>query len=272
MLFQELVSPSHKTLLVKDGPSGEIFVDIARRYPGQDFVCLNKTATALLVTNPRLLADVLVHRCYDFGKPPKIAAFLRGFLGDGLIIVEGDRHKFLRKNTMPAFAFRHIKDLYPMMWDKASLLMRTLEKDVVANSAAGSSVVELTTWASKVTLDIIGIAGLGRRLNTVEKDQDPLQQTFEEILEPSREKLLFSAMSFVFGPAFVRLLPWRMNNVFRELAGSLESICRPMLAEKREAIAKKQDDHFDVLSLLIKSNNFSDAELKDQLLTFLAAG
>ena len=31
-------------------------------------------------------------------------------------------------------------------------------------------------------------------------------------------------------------------------------------------------DHFDVLSLLIKSDNFTDNELKDQLLTFLAAG
>jgi cytochrome P450 len=45
-----------------------------------------------------------------------------------------------------------------------------------------------------------------------------------------------------------------------------------MIQEKRVAITEKEDDHFDVLSLLIKTNNFSDEALKDQLLTFLAAG
>lgn len=44
------------------------------------------------------------------------------------------------------------------------------------------------------------------------------------------------------------------------------------MRERREAIKNKGDDHFDVLSLLIESNDFSDAELIDQLLTVLAAG
>ncbi|KAG6990200.1 Cytochrome P450 monooxygenase FUM15 [Fusarium oxysporum f. sp. conglutinans] len=45
-----------------------------------------------------------------------------------------------------------------------------------------------------------------------------------------------------------------------------------MLKEKKAAIMEKQDNHFDDLSLLIKSNNFSDEAIKDQLLTLLAAG
>ncbi|CAH0047114.1 unnamed protein product [Clonostachys solani] len=44
-----------------------------------------------------------------------------------------------------------------------------------------------------------------------------------------------------------------------------------MIQEKRDAVVKNADDHFDILSLLIKSNNFSDEELKDQSLTVLAA-
>lgn len=44
-----------------------------------------------------------------------------------------------------------------------------------------------------------------------------------------------------------------------------------MVREKRETM-QSGEQHFDILSLLIKSNDFSDDELVDQLLTFLAAG
>ncbi|KAJ4152267.1 hypothetical protein NW754_004062 [Fusarium falciforme] len=202
-------------------------------------------------------------------KADKDQLFLRHILGDGLIIVEGDQHKFLRKNTTPAFHFRQIKNLYPMMWNKAEILTRTLNQEI---STTRSPIIELSTWASKVTLDIIGIAGLGRKFDAVEKKQDPLAGIYEELLEPDREKLIFAMMALALGLPFVRLIPWKMNDLFNHLTGSLNNICRPMIQEKRVAITEKEDDHFDVLSLLIKTNNFSDEALKDQLLTFLAAG
>lgn len=274
MLFppfpQALLSDTYRSLLVKDGPSGDLFLNTVRKYPGEDLIALDAFGRQFLVSRPRLLADVLVHRCYDFSKPRRVGSFLRRILGDGLITVEEDQHKFLRKNTMPAFHVRHIKDLYPMMWDKASILARTLTREVAGKEGGG--VVELTTWASKVTLDIIGIAGMGRALNTVEKMTDPLQETFEELLEPDREKVLFGMLSFAVGYPVVKRLPWKMNQVFVRLISTLDRICKERIAEKRNAIEKGAEDHFDILSLLIKSNNFDDDALRDQLLTFLAAG
>lgn len=63
----------------------------------------------LIVTSPAALADVLVHKSYDMEKPPLPRAFLKKFLGDGLLMTEGDEHKHHRKHIMPAFHFRHIK-------------------------------------------------------------------------------------------------------------------------------------------------------------------
>jgi cytochrome P450 len=267
--------------MVKDGPSGDLFLNLVKRYPNEELISLNTLGNHILIAKPRLLADLFVHRCYHFTKPTKVSSFLRHILGDGLIIVEGDHHKFLRKNTMPAFHFRHIKDLYPMMWEKAEILTRTLREEIDQQAVYSteksvateprSGVIELNTWASKVTLDIIGVAGLGRDFRAVETGNDPLQQLFEQLLEPSRDKLVFSVASFIFGLSFVKLLPWKMNGVFAHLTTSLDDYCRPMIAEKKKAIAAK-DDHFDILSLLIKSDNFSDDALKDQLITFLAAG
>ncbi|KAH7259238.1 cytochrome P450 [Fusarium redolens] len=266
---RDYLSAAHRSIGVKDRPSGDLFIDIAKRYPGEDLLTLNSFRTHILVTNPLLLADLLVHNCYDFTKPKRISSFLRHILGDGLIIVEGEPHKFLRKNSTPAFHFRHIKELYPMMWQKSQSLARALNQDMAASR---SSTIELNSWASKVTLDIIGIAGLGRKFDAVEKKKDPLADIYEGLLEPSREKLIFSMLSLAIGLPIIRLIPWKMNDVFNYLTGTLNELCFPMIQEKKAAILEKGDDHFDVLSLLIKSNNFSDESLKDQLLTFLAAG
>ncbi|KAL2258596.1 hypothetical protein VTK26DRAFT_8057 [Humicola hyalothermophila] len=270
-----MVSLAYRALMVKEGPSGDLFLNLAKEYPNEDLVALDAWGRQIWVAKPRLLADLFVHKCYDFSKPRRIGNFLRRILGDGLITVEEDKHKFLRKNTMPAFHVRHILDLYPMMWTKAGILARRLNREI-ANGATpeskGAAVIELTSWASKVTLDIIGIAGLGRPLNVVEKASDPLQEIYEELLEPDREKILFAMLSLAFGFPLVRLFPWKMSDLFIYLTSSLNRICRDLIRDKRAAIVEKEDDHFDILSLLIKSNNFDDEVLKDQLLTFLAAG
>ncbi|KAH7187673.1 cytochrome P450 [Fusarium oxysporum] len=244
------LSPAYRALIVKDKPAGDLFLELAKQYPEEDLITLNSFRDQICIMNPQLLADLLVYNCYNFAKPKRISLFLRHILGDGLIIVEGDQHKFLRRNTMPAFHFRHIKELYPMM----------------------SSVVELNGWASKVTLDIIGIAGLGHKFDAVEKRKDPLADIYEQLLEPDREKLIFAMISLAIGLPIVCLIPWKMNGLFEYLTGSLNELCFSMLKEKKAAIMEKQDNHFDVLSLLIKSNNFSDEAIKDQLLTLLAAG
>lgn len=56
---------------------------------------------------------------------------------------------------MPAFAFRHIKDLYPVFWDKSQKLVQALMsvareegKDVV-ESIKDAPVVEIGGWGSR---------------------------------------------------------------------------------------------------------------------------
>lgn len=83
-------------------------------------------------------------------------------------MVEGDEHKFQRKHATPAFSFRHIKELYPIFWQKAVDLSGRIAAEIHANPEPANEksgtrhlegVVELNHWANKVTMDIIGVAG-----------------------------------------------------------------------------------------------------------------
>ncbi|KAI3341139.1 cytochrome P450 [Ustulina deusta] len=269
---RNLLSIAYRSLVAGDRPSGDLFLDLVKQYPGQEILSLSTFDHQVLVTKPRMLADLLVHKPYDFIKPPKISGLLRHVLGDGLVMVEGDQHKFLRKNTMPAFSFRHIKNLYPMMWTKSVLMSHALEEALETAEIADTKIIDLSNWTSKVTLDIIGVAGMGREFNMLKRAEDPLLGIYEQLFEPAPEKLVFAMSSILFGLPFVRLLPWKMNGLFKHLTTSLSNVCMPMIQEKKNAIINSKDDHFDVLSLLIKSGNFTDPQLRDQLLTFLAAG
>jgi cytochrome P450 len=177
---------------------------------------------------------------------------------------------------MPAFSFRHIKDLYPMMFRKAIALTEAITAELAEQPQPDEKTIvgrtEINAWASKVTLDIIGVTGMGKELNVLRNSDDPLVRNYDELLEPTTEKLMFFLLSASLSFNLVKLLPWKVNEVFERCTTTLGQICAKNVREKRESIKLKGDDHFDILSLLIKSNDFSHAELVDQLLTFLAAG
>jgi cytochrome P450 len=263
-------------------PPGQHFLEWTRKTPSDGLLLLRSPfmTSRLLVTKPRALADLLAANAYDFVKPKPIRDFLRKVLGDGLIVIEGDAHRFQRKHTMPAFSFRHIKDLYPMMWRKAIALTEAVEEEIKRkpndiDEKGPSGTAEINSWASKVTLDIIGLAAMGTEFNVLKNTDNQIVLNYEELLEPTKEKALFFLFSVFLGRRIVGMMPWGLNEVFERCTSSLGSICQDLVREKREVLktkGEKKEDHFDIVSILIQSNNFSDRELAEQLLTFLAAG
>jgi cytochrome P450 len=213
-----------------------------------------------------------VHKSYDFEKPPFARGFLRKFLGDGLLMTEGDEHKHHRKLITPAFHFRHIKELYPVFWSKSIEFSNTIKRDL---SSQPSKVLEIGHYSTQVTLDIIGLAGLGRDICSLRNSDDELIKNYEEILEPTTEKAAYFVAHIVFSPTFVSWLPWKLNQRVRITTGNLKRICKEFVTERKEKMrlegAGSQESR-DILSIMIRTNDFSDENLVDQLLTFLAAG
>lgn len=223
-------------------------------------------------TTPKVLSELLVTRAYDFHKPSGGRNILRVVLGDGLVVSEDDIHRFQRKNLNPMFSFRHIKDLYPLMWSKSIELVDCVKAETSSNSNSESGyVVEVNRWASRATLDIIGVAAIGRNLNALRDSSDELVQLYEWIFGRTDRKLWFMA-HFLLPKKLIDLLPWKTNRDVMSNATALRRVCGNFVTEKRAAMAKDSGEAVDTLAHLIRSNNFSDQDLVDQLLTILAAG
>ena len=159
----------------------------------------------LIPVSPKALAEVLVQRPYEFIKPPGLVTGLGRILGVGVFLAEGEEHKKQRKDLMPAFAFRHIKELYPIFWSKSSELIQAL----ILHSETGdkpSASIEVKDWASRATLDIIGLAGLGRDFDSIKDPENELIVTYKKIFSPGRGSQILGALFFI-APWLVRALP-----------------------------------------------------------------
>ena len=164
----------------------------------------------IMVVSPKALSELLVTKTYDFIKPPQLAASGLGrILGAGLFLAEGDEHRRQRKDLAPAFAFRHIKELYPIFWEKSKELVNTIIASQNCARANGESdpIIEVGDWTSRATLDIIGTAGLGRDFKSLEDPNNALHQTYGRLFSPSKSRKIMMLLGFFFPIRLLRALP-----------------------------------------------------------------
>ncbi|KAM0260482.1 hypothetical protein ACHAQJ_002714 [Trichoderma viride] len=224
----------------------------------------------LMITSPKALSEVLVTNNYAFRKPENVRSLLGRLLGYGLLLAEGDEHRHQRRNLMPAFAFRHIKELYPLFWDKARESIQAMMKECGQENQTD---MEISEWASRVTLDIIGIAGLGKDFNAIQDENSDLVQTYQFLFAPRSPSKFLVLLATLVPTWLLYRLPLKRNRLVNEAASKIKNACRDIIREKKDKMmASKERTDVDILSVAIESGQFTDENLVDQLMTFLAAG
>ncbi|UNI21044.1 hypothetical protein JDV02_007072 [Purpureocillium takamizusanense] len=229
----------------------------------------------VVVTSPKALAEVLVTKNYLFPKPDAVRTSLGRVLGFGILLSEGDEHKIQRKNLLPAFHFRHVKGLYPTFWRKASELIDAMEVAVRAGEGGdsdGRAVLEVNSWSSRCTLDIIGVAGMGVDFGAIQDENNPLASTYINLSTPTPQATLLMVLGMVLPGWLISHLPVKRNGEINAAAQRIRGVCRDLLVDKRRRLASKEPLDLDIISVALESDLFTDEQLVDQLMTFLAAG
>jgi len=240
-----------------------------------------------MVTTPRAIGEVLTTKNYDFIKPAQVQSGLGRLLGIGVLLAEGDEHKIQRRNLMPAFAFRHLKNLYPTFWEKSCAAVKAMTVDIKEKEAGkgaeiitedaekgekGVAYIEAGSWASRATLDIIGVAGLGKDFGAIDDPDTLLNHTYRTVFKPSRQAQILGLLNIYLPGSFVRRLPIKRNGEIEAAAAVIRTVCRQLIREKKEKLEKNQLTDIDILSVALESGGFTEENLVDQLMTFLAAG
>ncbi|KAK3191788.1 hypothetical protein K4F52_002214 [Lecanicillium sp. MT-2017a] len=227
----------------------------------------------ILITSPQALSEVLVSKAYDFEKPKFIRNAFGPFLGHGLVLAEGQEHKVQRRSLMPAFSFRHIKDLYPTFWRKSCDVVKAMMETC---DAQGQAEFDVDHWAGRVSLDIIGVAGLGRDFDAVHNEHDEIVKTYMIIATPSAQDRILLVLTDFFGsflpmPLLLKVPIPRVLEA-RRAARTIRNVCKDLIQAKKKKLQEDKLDDLDILSQALKSGMFDEEMLINHLMTFLGAG
>lgn len=222
-----------------------------------------------LMASPAALAEVLMAKSYDFTKPAAVRRWLVRPLGSGVLLAEGDAHRVQRRNLQPAFGFRHVKGLYPVFWRKADAVVRAMADECrrQGGEKAGDAILEVNGWASRCTIDIIGVAGIGVDFGAVNDVHNPLASTYARVAEPSPQARLLMVLAMFLPAWLVNSLPLRRNEDMAVAAQRIRAKRRGLADADADADAGP-----DIVSVALASGLFANDALVNQLMTFLATG
>lgn len=131
----------------------------------------------------------------------------------------------------------------------------------------------LSHWTSRATLDIIGLAGIGQDFGCLQDPDTEIMSAYRKVFQPTGQTKLLSLFGLVLPIWLLQAIPMQRNDDLRTSAATIRRICRRLIQLKKANIEKQgKNSEIDIISVAIESKGFSEDNLVDQMMTFLAAG
>jgi cytochrome P450 len=224
----------------------------------------------LVVIEPDMLADIFGRsHAQDYGKPTETETFFKPLIGvHNLLVSEGSEHERARKMLNPAFHFVKLQSMVPIMVDQTHKAINEL-----LSSSIERPVVDLQIEFSTFTLAIIASSAFGKGFETITNAKQIVCRAFTELLGA----IEYRTMRMVdYIPVISQLPFWRKKDIekgSREISKFVDQI----IADRRHNRSTSLTSNEDMLDLLLSAvdsegQSFNDEEIKDQVLTFVAAG
>ncbi|KAI0357859.1 cytochrome P450 [Trametes cingulata] len=236
----------------------------------------------------RALNHILTHSA-DYQKPDGARRNLAKILGKGVLFTEGEQHRQQRRIMNPAFGPAQIRELTTIFVEKAGELRDVWDAQIPHDGS--SARIDVLQGLSKMTLDVIGLAGFNYRFDSLAGKPNELNQAFQEIFNPSVGFSIFMILrNFI---PILDIFPDerskrvdRAQEVMRRIGTQLiqekkAEIRRELAEGKNGGVERKDVQGRDLLTLLLKANmatdipenqRLSDEDVLAQVPTFLVAG
>lgn len=234
-------------------------------------------AERLAVADDKAIHQMTIKNPYNYPKPVRAKLWMVRILGEGVLLAEGPEHVHQRKALAPGFSIGSIRALYPVFWQK-SLLLSRLWKEEIAESNVTMKCFEVLEWLNRTTLDIIGQAGFGTDINSLENPDVPIREAYRLVFAfDIGSRILHGLQAFI--PS-TKYIPAKMNRDMESARNIILDTATAIITEK-EGQAAAQTGHNDIIALISKDNlkmkeageeGLSFETMRDQVMTFLGAG
>lgn len=171
-----------------------------------------------------------------------------------------------------AFTVTRVRNLYPIFWAKAKELGDELAHFITTQD---SPVIDVNEWAARATLDIIGIAAMGKDFNCLADPTNHLATCYRDlrnVLLAKTTPSLKLLLSMLLPGADMRLVT-RGNDEGLDAGGAyVKAVARQLVRAKMEAQKRQVSAGVDMLGGLVEAGALDEDALVDQAMTLLMAG
>ena len=171
---------------------------------------------------------------------------------------------------LPAFSTRRIRDLYSVFGSKALEYMSILEKQI--GTKARKATINISSWNSRVTLDIIGKAGFDFDFNSLTEPHSKLNTAYEKAFEASKAAQRLRLLTLIIPGWLLDILPIERQQIIHRSMDIVKETFRNVVSEKIQASQEGVGQNVDILNVAYRNGLTSPDDLLDQTLTFLGAG
>lgn len=208
----------------------------------------------------------------DFHRPPAAKAILTRLTGGAIFAAEGREHAAQRKEMVPAFKHRHLKELYHTFWSKTVELVRSLQSH--REAVPDESIIEIDDWVSRGTLDAIALAGFGFDFNSIAQPGSELVRKYRTAFLPGKSAARIRILANFVPIKLLFRLPMKRNRDAKACIQAIRSATYDVVQRRaNEALVEKQKRQ-DILSVMLESPLFQGKTdlIVSQCMAFLAAG
>ncbi|KAI8711432.1 hypothetical protein NCS52_01406600 [Fusarium sp. LHS14.1] len=267
-------------LLRTTGPN-DLFLQWMRRWPEAPSIrCLSwLNSEMLLVNNLEACREVLQTNAYSFVKPAFFHTLVGEFLGVGLLFSVGDEHKRLRRIVAGPLSRPSVRRLMPVFVNESKALNRKIADAIKEHDQGG---MEIETFFTKASLNIIGVSLLGKELHSFRSPSSPLtfEQCYSNILtQPIAGQLI----SFINPFIPLRWLPVKANLDFVRAKAALKTMMTELIEQRTDEVLAARSGQSDIvlsddlLTRMIEASfgedkRLSKQELIDITMQVIAAG
>jgi cytochrome P450 len=207
-----------------------------------------------MVFDPALVHEVLVTKADKFHKDTMLRRALN-FIGNGLVINEGESWKKQRRLAQPAFHHKRIETYARMMVEQTHAML--------ADWKAGQQ-IDISHEMMKVTLNVVTQALFSTDISS---RVEPLGALMATLLDGANDR-------FTIVPMLADVMPTSKNRRQAAALKELDALIADIIREHRS----KNVDTGDLLSMLMMARDeesgeaMSDSQLRDEIITLILAG
>ncbi|XP_050208248.1 cytochrome P450 72A397-like [Mercurialis annua] len=202
------------------------------------FVVCDGTMPTVIVMDPELIKEILT-RNFDFQSPE--ASPTMKFFVKGLANIDGDKWAKHRNIINPAFHIDKLKGMLPSFMASCEEMVQRWDNLIGSTECYE---VDVLPEFQNLTTDIISKAVFGSNL-----------EEGEFIFSLQREQgQLFLESLFKPNSIWSRFLPSKLNKRMKQNHRKIRSLFEGILEKEEKVVLSRDDNHHDLLSLLLHSN------------------